>query len=59
MPDKIAQEAAIPAGLPAWPTVNRRYGAARSMASTGTTTVALTFDDGPSGYTNDVLDLPT
>jgi peptidoglycan/xylan/chitin deacetylase (PgdA/CDA1 family) len=57
VPDKIAQEAAIDAGMPAWPTVNRQYGPARSMASTGTTTVALTFDDGPSGYTNDVLDL--
>ena len=55
--DKAAQEAAIRAGMPAWPTVSRQYGPAKSMASTGDRNVALTFDDGPSGYTNDVLDL--
>ncbi|OLB64555.1 MAG: hypothetical protein AUI10_10510 [Actinobacteria bacterium 13_2_20CM_2_72_6] len=33
------------------------HGPFGSLTGTGTSAVALTFDDGPSGYTNEVLDL--
>jgi peptidoglycan/xylan/chitin deacetylase (PgdA/CDA1 family) len=33
------------------------HGPFGSLTSTGTSAVALTFDDGPGGYTNEVLDL--
>jgi peptidoglycan-N-acetylglucosamine deacetylase len=45
--------------IPAWPSQpGMRYrGPDGSQGSTGTTSVALTFDDGPSPYTSQVLDL--
>ncbi len=45
--------------IPAWPNQpGMRYrGPVGSQGSTGTTSVALTFDDGPGPYTSQVLDL--
>jgi peptidoglycan/xylan/chitin deacetylase (PgdA/CDA1 family) len=43
--------------LAIWPKARREYGPARSMASTGDSSVALTFDDGPSDETAGLLDL--
>jgi peptidoglycan/xylan/chitin deacetylase (PgdA/CDA1 family) len=45
--------------IPAWPNqAGMRYrGPYGSQGSTGTTSVALTFDDGPGPYTSQVLDL--
>jgi peptidoglycan-N-acetylglucosamine deacetylase len=46
-----------PAPLPHWPGSHKGHGPAGSMATTGTSAVALTFDDGPGPYTHLVLDL--
>src|SRR5215813_2413617 len=45
--------------IPAWPDVSgmRWRGPFGSEGSTGTTSVALTFDDGPGPYTSQILDL--
>jgi len=45
--------------IPAWPNQpGMRYrGPYGSQGSTGTTSVALTFDDGPGPYTSQILDL--
>ena len=45
--------------IPAWPNQpGMRYrGPYGSMGSTGTTSVALTFDDGPGPYTSQILDI--
>jgi peptidoglycan-N-acetylglucosamine deacetylase len=45
--------------IPAWPDVSglRFRGPFGSEGSTGTTSVALTFDDGPGPYTAQILDL--
>lgn len=45
------------APIPAWPKGSRWYGPGGSMGSTGTRSVALTFDDGPGPETSQVLDL--
>lgn len=49
--------AAARTALAIWPKGHREYGPARSMASTGDSSVALTFDDGPSDETAGLLDL--
>jgi peptidoglycan/xylan/chitin deacetylase (PgdA/CDA1 family) len=46
-----------PVLLPSWPTVNHIHGPDGSQGSTGVSSVALTFDDGPGPYTSQVLDL--
>jgi peptidoglycan/xylan/chitin deacetylase (PgdA/CDA1 family) len=46
-----------PAPLPKWPGNHKGHGPIGSMATTGTTSVALTFDDGPGPYTHEILDL--
>src|SRR5262249_60752232 len=45
--------------IPAWPDVSgmRWRGPFGSEGSTGTTSVALTFDDGPGPYTAQILDV--
>lgn len=45
--------------IPAWPNQPgmRWRGPDGSMGSTGTTSVALTFDDGPGPYTSQILDI--
>jgi peptidoglycan-N-acetylglucosamine deacetylase len=46
-----------PAPLPHWPGNHKGHGPDGSMATTGTSAVALTFDDGPGPYTHLILDL--
>jgi peptidoglycan/xylan/chitin deacetylase (PgdA/CDA1 family) len=43
--------------IPAWGSTLHYRGPDGSMGSTGSTSVALTFDDGPGPYTSQVLDL--
>lgn len=43
--------------IPAWGSTLHWRGPDGSMGSTGSTSVALTFDDGPGPYTSQVLDL--
>jgi peptidoglycan/xylan/chitin deacetylase (PgdA/CDA1 family) len=44
--------------LPPWPGNHSQFhGPVNSQVSTGTSAVALTFDDGPGPYTSDILDL--
>jgi len=45
--------------IPAWPSMPgmRWRGPVGSMGSTGTPSVALTFDDGPGPYTSQILDV--